>query len=169
MIDLNCEKTIRFITKNLPISDETTRKSVLFHGIRVGMYLYENGYNEDIVLAGFLHDVLEFSDVDESDLIKEYGKNITKIVKACSKDSEIENKIESDDDVIKRCFETGQDALIVKAGDVLDSLKYYQKQNNHEQLDYCQRNINLHYFFNSSNILSSNSCGLYLKIEFILR
>lgn len=141
-ITLKYEKAIRFISKNLPISDESTRKSVLFHDIRVGVYLYENGYDEDIVLAGFLHDVLEFSNITEQDLTKECNQDITKIVIACSKDKGIEDKIERDDDVIKRCVEAGQDALIVKAADVLDSLKYYQKQDNQEQLDYCSRNIN---------------------------
>ena len=45
------EKAIRFLTKHMPISEENSRKPILFHDIRVGVYLYENGYKKDMILA----------------------------------------------------------------------------------------------------------------------
>ncbi|MBI96134.1 hypothetical protein CL656_03215 [bacterium] len=36
----------------------------------------------------------------------------------------------------------GQDALIIKTADILDSFKWYSDQNNQSELKYCVRNAN---------------------------
>ena len=136
------DKVIRFLSEHLPKANEETRKPVLFHSVRVGVYLYENGYSDDIVLAGFLHDVLEFSPVKEQILEQKFGQNVLKLIKACTKDDSISNAKEKTNELIKRCLDSGQDALIVKTADILDSFKFYSSQNNIEQLKYCLRNAN---------------------------
>ena len=60
-LSLKFESAVRLLVEHFPISDQNSRKPVLFHDIRVGVYLYNNGYSEDVVLAGLLHDALEWS------------------------------------------------------------------------------------------------------------
>ncbi len=60
-LSLKFEKAIRLIAKHFPISVETSRKPRVFHVIRVGVYLYDHNYSEDIVLGGLLHDTIEWS------------------------------------------------------------------------------------------------------------
>jgi len=55
-LNVKFEKGVRLLVEHFPVSDETGRKPVLFHDIRVGVYLYEHGYSEDVVLAGLLHE-----------------------------------------------------------------------------------------------------------------
>jgi len=132
-LDIQFEKAIRLLTQHMPISDENTRKPVIFHDIRVGVYLYNNGYSENIVMAGILHDTIEWSDITEKMLKREFGDKITELVLANSKDSTIE-KEKRNEDMVKRCVQTGMDALIIKTADILDSFHYYSKINNIEQL-----------------------------------
>ena len=57
-IESYIEKAVRILCEYMPNDDELS-KPTLLHGIRTGVYLYENGYGQDIVLAGLLHDIIE--------------------------------------------------------------------------------------------------------------
>ena len=141
-LSIKFEKAVRLLVEHFPVSDETSRKPVLFHDIRVGVYLYENGYSEDVVLAGILHDAIEWSSATEKMLRKEFGDNVVKLVLASTKDDSIKDKQEKTEELIKRCVKNGEDALIVKTADILDSFKWYTGQKNKGQLEYCARNAN---------------------------
>jgi (p)ppGpp synthase/HD superfamily hydrolase len=139
-VNIDFEKAVRLLTANCPLSDEKSRKPLLPHDIRVGVYLYENGYERDVVLAGLLHDTIEFTDVTREMIKEEFGENVLKLVLASTKDDSIADKEEKTNELIKRCAEAGQDALIVKTADIIDSYKFYTQINNEGELDYCRRN-----------------------------
>ncbi len=143
-LDIEIEKAIRLLSENFPISDENTRKPVLFHDIRVGVYLYENNYSRDIILAGFLHDAIEFSEIKTETITAEFGEEVLRLIKASTKDDSITDKTEKNRELIARCVANGEDALIVKAADTIDSFKFYTKINNQDQLqNYCVKIANL--------------------------
>jgi len=137
---LDFEKAVRFLTKHLPPSEESSRKPILFHNIRVGTYLYENGYKPNIVLAGLLHDTIEWSSADKQILKTEFGDEVVRLVLACTKDDSILDKEEKTNELISRCVQNGEEALIIKTADIIDSFKWYSAQNNETELEYCQRN-----------------------------
>lgn len=142
-LNLKFEEAVRLLTKYMTPSDENSRKPVLFHDIRVGTYLYENGYSPDIVLAGVLHDAIEWSEITEATIQDEFGDTVLKLVLASTKDDSITDKTEKTNELINRCIQNGQDALIVKAADIIDSFKWYSSQNNEEQLkNHCMKNAN---------------------------
>lgn len=150
-LGIKFEKATRLLTKYLPLSDENSRKPILFHDIRVGVYLYENGYVQDIVLAGVLHDAIEWSKISEQKLRDEFGDNLVKLVLANTKNDSIADKEEKINELIGRCVQSGQDALIVKAADILDSFKWYSSQDNKNELQYCVRNANAILKFKPNN------------------
>ena len=139
-LNVKFEKAVRLLVEHFPVSDETSRKPVLFHDIRVGVYLYENGYSEDIVLSGLLHDALEWSSAQKQLLIDEFGENVVRLVLASTKDDSIIDKHDKTKELITRCVGNGEEALIVKTADILDSFKWYSSQENSDQLKYCMRN-----------------------------
>lgn len=141
-LNVKFEKAVRLLVEHFPISDETSRKPVLFHDIRVGVYLYNNEYSEDIVLAGLLHDALEWSSAPKQLLVDEFGENVVRLVMASTKDDSIIDKHEKTKELITRCVSSGEEALIVKTADILDSFKWYSNQENVDQLKYCMRNAN---------------------------
>lgn len=136
-LGMEFERAIRFLVVHMPPSDENSRKPVLFHNIRVGVYLYENGYKQDVVLAGVLHDTIEWSLADEQMLRNEFGDNVTRLVLASTNDDSITDKEERKRDLIKRCVSEGEDALIIKTADTIDSFRWYSVQGNKEQLEHC--------------------------------
>lgn len=139
-LNIEFEKAVRLLSTHIPVSDETTRKPILFHDIRVGVYLYEHGYSRDIVLAGLLHDALEFSEIPEQMLRDEFGDLVTTLVLASTKDDSIQDKEEKTRELIQRCVQNGQDAVIVKTADILDSFKFYTATKNAGEIEYCLRN-----------------------------
>jgi len=139
-LNIDFEKAVRLLVEYMPLSDEHSRKPALFHDIRVGVYLYERNYSRDVVIAGVLHDAIKWSRITENMLRKVFGDNVTKLVLACTKDDSLEDAKVKIDELIQRCVKNGQDALIVKAADIIDSFNYYTKTKNEIELQYCKRN-----------------------------
>lgn len=146
-LNIAFEKAVRLLTEHMPPSDENSRKPILFHDIRVGVYLYENGYAEDVVLAGVLHDAIEWSETSEQMLREEFGNNVARLVLASTKDDTIMDKEEKTIELIRRCVQNGQEALIIKSADIIDSFKWYSSQDNKGELGYCMRNANAIFTF----------------------
>ena len=150
-LNIKFEEAVRLLVNHFPISDETSRKPVLFHDIRVGVYLYENGYSKDIVLAGVLHDAIEWFEISEQILRDKFREDVVKLILASTKDDTIEDKEEKTKELIKRCARNGQDALIVKTADIIDSFKWYSSQDNKGELQYCMRNANAIFKYKPDN------------------
>jgi (p)ppGpp synthase/HD superfamily hydrolase len=150
-LDIQFEKAVRLLVEYLPVSDKKSRKPILFHDIRVGIYLYNQGYSENIVLAGVLHDLIEWSDIDEKIIIDKFGEKVFKLIVASTKDVSIEKNIRNEE-LIKRCVDNGQDALIVKTADIIDSYKWYESQKNEDQLiNHCVKNSKLIFKYKPEN------------------
>lgn len=151
-LEIDFEKAVRMLVEYMPPSDETSRKPALFHALRVGVYLYERNYPRDIVLAGVLHDTLEWSGITEEMLKEKFGDRITTLVRACTKDDSIKDPKEKIDELIGRCVHEGHDALIIKAADILDSFVYYTRTNNTKELLYCARNADAIFRFKPEDV-----------------
>lgn len=135
------ENTVRFITNAFPNAEKLV-KPTLLHSIRVGLYLFNDGYSREIYIAGLLHDLLEDTRVTKDELIDKYGIEITELVEANSKNQKLsEEEIYSD--LINRCIKHSQDALIVKVADVIDNLQYFRKLNDIERVNKMTRIGNL--------------------------
>lgn len=133
------EKAVRLLSEKMPVSQPGDRKPVLFHNIRVGVYLYEKGYAADVVITGVLHDALEWADFSEQELREGFGEEVTRLVKANTKDDSIEDKQAKTNELVGRCVVAGENALIVKAADVIDSYKWYSKQGDEKGVAYADR------------------------------
>lgn len=135
-LHLDFEKAVRLLSEHFPISKPDSRKPVLFHVLRVGVRLYEEGYSHDVVLGGLLHDALEWSDITENQLREEFGDSVANIVAANTKDRAIEDSTERIQDLARRCVECGKDALIVEAADTIDSFRHYFQTKNENEIQY---------------------------------
>lgn len=59
-------------------------KPMVFHPINVGHILKEYGFDENVVAAGFLHDVVEDTNYTFDDIKKEFGEDICSLVYGAS-------------------------------------------------------------------------------------
>lgn len=133
------EKAVRMLCEYMPSDDELS-KPTLFHSIRTGIYLYERDYGQDIVLAGLLHDIIEDTNLTEQQIKDDFGKTVLEIILANSKDKTIKDQTDRINELVKRCIKNGEEALIVKAADVIDNFRYFTKIKNPEGINYCIRN-----------------------------
>jgi (p)ppGpp synthase/HD superfamily hydrolase len=132
--DVLCEKAIKFLGEHVPFAGHNSRKPRLMHAMRVGMYLYGRKYASNIIIAGFLHDMIEWEEVKTSMIQDHFGEEILELILANTKNREIQDVDERNSDMIKRCVHSGQSALIIKTADIIDSFVWYQSQNNENEL-----------------------------------
>ena len=59
-------------------------KPKIFHPIDVGNILKKYGYDENVVAAGYLHDVVEDTSYSFDDIKKRFGKDIASLVYVAS-------------------------------------------------------------------------------------
>ncbi len=59
-------------------------KPMIMHPIGVGIILEEHGYDENVVAAGFLHDVVEDTHFTLEDIKNEFGEDIANLVSGAS-------------------------------------------------------------------------------------
>lgn len=151
-LSIKAEEAIRLLSVHVPPSDENSRKPVLFHSVRVGVYLYENGYPQDVVLAGFLHDTVEGWTTATEQIVREaFGGDVMRLILASTKDYSITDSIERTNELIKRCVQNGEDALVVKIADTIDSFKWYSAQNNKDELQVCAKTADAIFRFKPDN------------------
>lgn len=61
-------------------------KPSIIHPIGVGILLEEYGFDDNLVAAGYLHDVVEDTDVTIEDIYREFGRNVGDLVKGASEE-----------------------------------------------------------------------------------
>ena len=134
------EKAIKFL-KNSEIS--SPNKPVIPHALRVGKILYEKGFDDEVVTAGLLHDLLEWSETAEKEIEEKFGKRVLELIKANSKDRSIKDSHERRKDIVARCRKIGDDALAIKIADTLDSFQYYTGIKKEKELERCREIMSL--------------------------
>lgn len=100
-----------------------TSKPYINHCVEVASILFENGYSEDIVISGMLHDVVEDTKVTILDVEKKFGKKIANIIRNVSenKSSELswsERKVK----YLRRLTNTSEESIVVSAADKLHNI-----------------------------------------------
>lgn len=131
--EIRFEKAVRLLGKYMP-DGKGRKKPAIIHSLRVGFYLYQNNYSEDIILAGLLHDVIEWSKSPRKLISKEFGSNVFELILANTQNPKIKDTVGKWQDMVDRCAKSGKNALIVKAADVLDSFYYYKAVKNSDEI-----------------------------------
>ena len=134
------EKAMKLLVSYFP--EEAMKKPTLFHSLRVWTYLWNNWYSEDLQIAWLLHDALEDTNIPENIISDNFWEYVLEIVKANSKNMNLE-KSEILDDIVKRCSIVWEDAMIVKMADIYDNFLFYVKGNNLPEIERCKRLANL--------------------------
>lgn len=134
------EQAIVFATTELRKIEDLS-KPVLFHSIRVGTYLYFHRYETDLVITGYLHDLIEDTPQTQQTISENFGQNVGILVAANSKNASIKESIERNEELIKRCVEHSEQAAIIKAADIIDNYHYYKSLAQDKGILYCQNNV----------------------------
>ena len=119
----NIEKSIKFLVANFEKSGNNP-KPVILHSIKVGMKLLEYEYDQDIIIAGMLHDIIEDTDIEYNNILNFFNKEIADIVQANTFNNSIQDRFKKGKELIDRCISYGKNAVIVKTADKLDTIEF---------------------------------------------
>jgi (p)ppGpp synthase/HD superfamily hydrolase len=87
------------------------------HPVEVACLLHEAGYSDEVVAAGVLHDVLEDTDAEPSELETRFGSRVAELVAAVSDDPAIEDHGERKAALRRQVARAGECAAVVFAAD----------------------------------------------------
>jgi (p)ppGpp synthase/HD superfamily hydrolase len=87
------------------------------HPVEVACLLHEAGYADEVVAAGVLHDVLEDTDAEQSDLESRFGRRVAELVEAVTDDPSIEDDTERRAALRRQVADAGECAAVVFAAD----------------------------------------------------
>ena len=118
------EKAIRFLVIEIDKYCNNT-KPLLIHCIRVALKLDFYGYRKEIVQAALLHDLLEDTKASEKGIEAEFGKEVFDLVKISTFDKTISDKTERYKINFDKAINSGSNALVIRASDLLDNSFYY--------------------------------------------
>ncbi len=99
--------------------------------------LKEQGFDEYTVAAGWLHDVIEDTDVTFEDIFDEFGKTIARWVFACT-DEQGANRKERHERTYPKLLVAGREAMAVKLADRISNCRN-AVEHNHGMLQMYQK------------------------------
>ena len=118
------EQAISFLVES--INDHcVNEKPLIIHSLRVGFKLIDEQQPLDVVTAGFLHDLVEDSNVSLDEIEKEFGKQVAQLVDVSTFDKAIIDYKKRWPKAIARIVKQGAPAMMIKIADNLDNLQYY--------------------------------------------
>jgi (p)ppGpp synthase/HD superfamily hydrolase len=95
----------------------------LLHPLEVASMLARSGYPDHVIAAAVLHDVLEGTDAERSDLRARLGPEVADLVALVSGDPTIDDEEQRKDDVRDRVRHAGANALVVYAADKVSKVR----------------------------------------------
>ena len=96
--------------------------NLAFHSISVGFMLKNIGCDEDVVLGGLLHDIIEDSDYDYEYLVNNFGKKIADYVLNVSEDMSIKDWKERKIAFMENLEKQDNNIVLIEVADKLHNL-----------------------------------------------
>lgn len=122
-VDKELEEAVKFLVFEYSRSGHNT-KPVIFHSIKVAMYLYDLDYETYLVKAALLHDLVEDTKITVKDITEKFGDKIGEMVKNLSFKSSIPSKVDQYIEMFDRTKSGGKDLLIIKCADIYQNSFY---------------------------------------------
>ena len=118
------EYAIYFATKaHMGQKRKTENIDMIFHPMTVGYILKDNNMTEECVIAGLLHDVIEYTKYTRDDVVTEFGIDVYKIIEEVSEDKKIKNWKERKKLAIEKIRQASFDGKMVECADKIHNLE----------------------------------------------
>jgi (p)ppGpp synthase/HD superfamily hydrolase len=119
------------------------------HPLEVACLLHEAGYGDEVVAAGVLHDVLEDTDAERSDLERNFGAEVAELVAALTDDPSIEDPPERKAALRRQVAQAGERAAAVFAADKVSKARELRvrvsrsgvRDGDHDKLDHYEQSL----------------------------
>jgi (p)ppGpp synthase/HD superfamily hydrolase len=116
---------------------DADRAPFILHPLEVAALLHSRGYDEEVIVAGVLHDLLEATDATGEEVRARFGERVAGIVLAVTEDPTITGLAERKAALRSQAARSGPDAIAVYAADKVAKVRELRGQINrhHGALD----------------------------------
>jgi (p)ppGpp synthase/HD superfamily hydrolase len=100
-----------------------TNEQFVEHPIAVARMILEAGFDDRIVAAAYLHDVLEKSEVEPGEIRERFGPEVGGVVEALSDDDSIAGYADRKRALRRQVLESGSDPVLIYAADRVANIR----------------------------------------------
>jgi len=93
------------------------------HPIAVAELLHDAGFDDEVIAAALLHDVVEDTEMGPGEIAERFGERVAELVEALSEDGGIEDYEERKREHREQVEESGRDAIAIYIADKLSNLR----------------------------------------------
>jgi (p)ppGpp synthase/HD superfamily hydrolase len=104
-----------------------THEQFVEHPIAVATLISEAGYNGSILAAAYLHDVVEKSEVESSEIRERFGADVAEVVDALTDDDSLEDYAERKRALRRQVLESSRDSVLIYAADRVANMRDWRK------------------------------------------
>lgn len=156
ILKFNFKYDIDFIAKAYDVAEEMHRGQLrksgepyLIHPVAVAEILADLGMDEETIVAGLLHDVVEDTDYTEEDLIRDFGEEVGLLVDGVTKlgSLKFKNKEERQAENLRKMFlAMSKDirVLIIKLSDRLHNLRTINYMTHDKIIEKCRETLDIY-------------------------
>jgi (p)ppGpp synthase/HD superfamily hydrolase len=93
------------------------------HPVAVAELLHDAGFDDDVVAAALLHDVVEDTEMGRDEIAERFGDRVAELVDALSEDDGIQDYEDRKREHREQVEESGRDAIAIYIADKLSNLR----------------------------------------------
>ena len=93
------------------------------HPVAVAELLHDAGFDDEVVAAALLHDVVEDTEMDRDEIAERFGDRVAELVGALSEDDGIQDYEDRKREHREQVAESGRDAIAIYIADKLSNLR----------------------------------------------
>jgi (p)ppGpp synthase/HD superfamily hydrolase len=109
------------------------------HPLEAAALLRHRGLSDDVLAAAVLHDVVENTDVDLTEIRERFGPRVAELVQALTDDETLEDYHEQKADLRRRVVEAGPEAAAIFAADKVAKLRDMRAGLREDPQAFCER------------------------------
>jgi GTP diphosphokinase / guanosine-3',5'-bis(diphosphate) 3'-diphosphatase len=104
-----------------------THEQFVEHPIAVANLISEAGFNGSILAAAYLHDVVEKSEVESSEIRERFGPEVSEVVDALTDDDSVDGYVERKRALRRQVIDSGRDSVLIYAADRVANMRDWRK------------------------------------------
>jgi (p)ppGpp synthase/HD superfamily hydrolase len=93
------------------------------HPVTVAELLHDAGFDDEVIAAALLHDVVEDTEMGPDEIAERFGDRVAEVVEALSEDEGIQDYEERKREHREQVEESGRDAIAIYIADKLSNLR----------------------------------------------
>jgi (p)ppGpp synthase/HD superfamily hydrolase len=104
-----------------------THEQFVEHPIAVARLLADAGFEDELIVAAYLHDVVEKTEIELPEIRKRFGPEVAEMIDSLSEDDEVEGYAARKRALRRRVLGNGRNSILIYAADRVANMRDWRK------------------------------------------